>query len=77
MNQDQNNNDNDDNALMCHKCSLMFCDKNALKKHLSIKHDDTRYICVECGFEAIGKAKYNEHERNHKTFHCDKCGQAI
>ena len=74
MDPDPNNNTK---SLMCDKCPLMFCSKDALKNHLKKAHDDRELFCGDCGKVFIGNYNYNQHQRNHKTFQCHKCGHDI
>jgi len=51
----------------CDLCDKIFSMSHGLAKHKKTAHDDKKYNCNKCGFEAVGEYRLRAHEKKMHT----------
>ena len=68
----------------CDHCTMIFPNIHLLYKHIEDDHDNKGFMCKQCDFKSLHRAKFYQHiksEHEHlkkyhdryKTFNCDHC----
>ena len=59
--------------FLCQECGQGFEIRWKLESHIKFQHDTNIFKCIKCGEEIIGKGKYDNHLKTHKTTTCKAC----
>ena len=62
-----------DMDFLCQECGQGFEIRWKLESHMKFQHDTKIFKCIKCGEEIIGKGKYDNHLKTHKTTTCKAC----
>ena len=59
----------------CQYCTCKFKSTQALKNHVSKRHEERSYTCQNCIFVTKEKAEMVQHKKTHAVNECNKCGR--
>ena len=74
--------DNSSGLFMCDNCASIFKRKADLRRHEISQHFEFKHLCDVCGkkftrLESLLLHLRNLHDKNEKTFQCDKCEETF